>query len=50
MGYWLNPWMHCPDCAKLHTRDQVSPTTVCSCGRSLWPLVFDVRPGQPTAA
>lgn len=41
-----NPWVRCPDCHKIHMLAYISSTTVCACGRSLWPVAFpQVRPG-----
>lgn len=41
-----NPWVRCPDCQKIHTLAGISQTTVCACGRSLWPVAFpSIRPG-----
>lgn len=52
MSRQLNPWMRCPDCEKLHMRLYVSPTTVCKCGRSLWPVAWGefVKPRTGGAA
>lgn len=39
MGVELNPFVRC-ECGKVHTRDQITPTTFCSCGLALWPQAW----------
>jgi hypothetical protein len=41
MTHYINPWMRCPRCRKIHLRAFITPTTRCACALKLWPVAWE---------